>query len=62
MNDRDALLLIVEYLDLYEQDVYREYNRASDDVRPLVQAKMSVVSEIIDYVEQATGIEVRTTY
>ena len=62
MNDRDALLLIVDYLDSYEQDVYREYNRVSDDVKPLVQAKMSVISEIIDYVEQATGIEVRTTY
>lgn len=62
MNDRDLLMLIAEYLDLYEQDVYREYNRASDDVRPLVQAQLSVVSEIIDYIEQETGIAVRTTY
>ena len=62
MNDRDLLMVIAEYLDLYEQDVHREYNRASDDVKPLVQAQISVVSEIIDYIEQATGIAVRTTY
>lgn len=62
MNDHDLLMLIAEYLDLYEQDVYREYYRASDDVKPLVQAQISVVSEIIDYIEQATGIAVRTTY
>lgn len=61
MNDRDSLISIAEYLDLYEQDVYRKYNRASDDVKPLVQAQMSVVSEIINFVEQETGIVVRTT-
>jgi hypothetical protein len=61
MNDRDLLISIAEYLDLYEQDVYREYNRASDDVKPLVQAKLTAVSEIIDFVEQETGIIVRTT-
>jgi hypothetical protein len=62
MNDRDLLMLIADYLDLYEQDVYRKYNKASDDVKPLVQAQISAVSEIIDYIEQETGIIVRTSY
>ena len=62
MNDRDLLILIADYLDLYEQDVYREFYSASDDAKPLVQAQLSVVSEIINYVEQATGIVVRRTY
>ena len=62
MSDYDALLLIAEYLDAYEEDMYREYNRASDDAKPLVQAKMSVITEIINYVERATGIPVRTTH
>ena len=62
MNDHDLLMLIADYLDLYEQDVYRKYNKVSDDVKPLVQAQISVVSEIIDYIEQETGIVVRTAY
>lgn len=62
MNDYDLLMLIADYLDTYEQGLIREYNEASDDVRPLVQAKLFVVSEIIDYIEQATGIVVRITY
>jgi hypothetical protein len=62
MNDRDLLMLIADYLDLYEQDVYIKYNKASDDVKPLVQAQISAVSEIIDYIEQETGIVVRTSY
>jgi hypothetical protein len=62
MNDHDVLMMIAEYLDLYEQDVWREFNRASDDIKPLVQAQISVVSEIIDYIEQNTDIAVRMTY
>ena len=62
MNDHDVLMMIAEYLDLYEQYVWREFNRVSDDVKPLVQAQISVVSEIIDYIEQNTDIAVRMTY
>jgi hypothetical protein len=62
MNDHDVLMMIAEYLDLYEQYVWREFNRASDDIKPLVQAQISVVSEIIDYIEQNTDIAVRMTY
>lgn len=59
MDECDTLLLIMDYLDTYEQGLIRECNAASDDIRPLVQAKLSVVSELIDYIEQATGIIVR---
>lgn len=62
MYDHDKLMLISEYLDVYEQDMYREFNRASDDIKPLIQAQLSVVSEIIDYIEQSTGLVVRTGY
>lgn len=61
MTDHDLLMLIADYLDSYELDVYREYDKVSDDVKPLIQARMSVVTEIIDFIEQETGIVVRTT-
>jgi len=61
MNDHDLLMLIADYLDWYELDVYSKYYKVSDDVKPLIQARMSAVTEIIDYIEQNTGIVVRTT-
>ena len=61
MNDHDLLMLIADYLDWYELDVYSKYYKVSDDVKPLIQARMSAVTEIIDYIEQNTGIAVRTT-
>jgi len=61
MNDHDLLMLIADYLDWYELDVYSKYDKVSDDVKPLIQARMSAVTEIIDYIEQNTGIAVRTT-
>lgn len=59
MNDNEALIRIADYLDAFEKDLLDEYNKASDDFRPITSAKMSVISEIIEYVEQVTGIEVR---
>lgn len=61
MNDHDLLMIIADYLDWYELDIYSKYDKVSDDVKPLIQARMSVVTEIIDYIEQNTGIAVRTT-
>ena len=61
MTDHDLLMPIADYLDSCELDVYREYDKVSDDVKPLIQARMSVVTEIIDFIEQETGIVVRTT-
>ena len=59
MNNNEALIRIADYLNAFEKDLLDEYNKASDDFRPITSAKMSVVSEIIEYVERVTGIEVR---
>lgn len=59
MSDREALILIVDYLEVLERELFADYNKASDDIRPVISAKVSVVSELIDHIESATGIEVR---
>jgi len=59
MSDREALIIIVDYLDALERDLFADYNRASDDIKPVISAKVSVISELIDHIESATGIEVR---
>lgn len=62
MYDHDKLMLISEYLNTYEQDMYKELIRASDDIIPLIRTHLSVVYEIIDYIEQTTGLVIRTSY
>lgn len=60
MSNTEILMSIVDYLDAFDKDLYDEYTKASDEARVIVSAKMSVVSEIIDYIERKSGIEVRT--
>lgn len=50
---------IADYLDAFDKDLRDEYINASDEARVIVSAKMSVVSEIIEYIERMSGIEVR---
>ena len=59
MSDAEILVAIANYLDAFDKDLLDEYNNASDEARVIVSAKMSVVSEIIEYVERKSGIEVR---
>lgn len=59
MSDTEILMDIVDYLNAFDKDLQDEYTKASDDVRFIVSAKMSVVSEIIEYIERKSGIEVR---
>ena len=59
MSDTEILVAIANYLDAFDKDLLDEYNNASDEARVIVSAKMSVVSEIIEYVERKSGIEVR---
>lgn len=59
MSDAEILVAIANYLDAFDKDLSDEYNNASDEARVIVSAKMSVVSEIIEYVERKSGIEVR---
>lgn len=59
MSDTEILMDIVYYLNAFDKDLQDEYIKASDDVRFIVSAKMSVVSEIIEYIERRSGIVVR---
>ena len=59
MYSYDALDKILDYLDAFDKDLADEYARASDDVKPLVSAKISVIAEIIDYIERDLGIQVQ---
>lgn len=58
MSD-EILINIVNYLDAFDKDLRDEYINASDEAKIIVSAKMSVLSEIIEYVERKSGIEVR---
>lgn len=57
MSDYEMLLCIAKYLNDFDQDLAQEYRNASDDVRFIVNAKISVLSEIIDTFESITGID-----
>jgi len=59
MSDTEILIDIVDYLNAFDNDLRDEYIKSSNDVRFIVSAKMSVVSEIIEYIERRSGIEVR---
>ena len=59
MSDAEILVAIANYLDAFDKDLQDEYDNASEEARFIVSAKMSVVSEIIEYVERKSGIEVR---
>lgn len=59
MSNTEILMDIADYLDAFDKDLQDEYINASDEARVIVSAKMSVVSEIIEYIERKSGIEVR---
>lgn len=59
MTDAEKLISIANYLDAFDKDLTDEYINASDETRVIVSAKMSVVSELIEYIERELGIEVR---
>ena len=62
MNDTEILNHILDYLDEYEQILNAEWLNASNDVRFIVAAKCSTISEVIDYIENTLGIAVRRPY
>lgn len=59
MSDTEILLDIVYYLNAFDKDLQHEYINASCEARIIVSAKMSVISEIIEYIERRSGIEMR---
>ena len=62
MNDTEILNHILDYLEEYEQNLTAEWLNASNDVRFIVAAKCSTISEVINYIEDNLGIRVRMPY
>ena len=61
MNDRDKLNYILDYLEAFEEDLSNDFINGSEVTRPFINAKQSVIDEIIDYIECVTGERVRTS-
>lgn len=61
MNDRDKLNRIFNYLEAFEADLWTDCLNSNEVTRPIVEAKKSVIEEIIEYIERETGETVRTS-
>ena len=61
MNDRNKLNCILDYLEAFEEDLSNDFINGSEVTRPFINAKQSVIDEIIDYIECVTGENVRTS-
>ena len=61
MNDRDKLNCILDYLEAFKADLWRDFLNGNEVTRPIVEAKKSVIDEIIDYIERKTGEIVETS-
>jgi hypothetical protein len=57
--DSRDLVNLLQYLKQFEKDLYADYHNASYDIKPYIDAKISVIEEIIDYVENTLGLKVR---
>lgn len=57
--DSRDLVNLLQYLKQFEKDLYLDYHNASYDIKPYIDAKISVIEEIIGYVENNLGLKVR---
>jgi hypothetical protein len=55
MSDSEILNCILDYLATFNEDLWKEFINGNEVTRPIVNAKKSVIDEIIDYVERLTG-------
>ena len=55
MSDSEILNCILDYLATFDEDLWKEFINGNEVTRPIVNAKKSVIDEIIDYVERLTG-------
>jgi len=55
MTDREKLNCIFDYLDAFHVDLWNEFINGNEVTRPIIDAKKSVIDEIIDYIERKTG-------
>lgn len=61
MSDRDKLNCILDYLEAFKSDLWTDFLNGNEVTRPFIEAKESVIDEIIDYIERETGETVRTS-
>jgi hypothetical protein len=59
MTDREKLNCILDYLGAFHVDLFNEFINGNEVTRPIINAKESVIDEIIDYIECKTGEMVR---
>lgn len=57
--DSRDLVNLLQYIEQFKKDLYSDYHNASYDIKPYIDAKISVIEEIIDYVENNLGLKVR---
>lgn len=57
--DSRDLVNLLQYLKQFEEDLYSNYHNASYNIKPYIDAEISVIEEIIDYVENNLGLVVR---
>lgn len=55
MTDREKLNCIFDYLDAFNKNLLDEFINGNEVTRPIIDAKKSVIDEIIDYIERQTG-------
>lgn len=59
MTDHEKLNCILDYLGAFHVDLFNEFINGNEVTRPIIDAKESVIDEIIDYIERKTGEMVR---
>ncbi len=55
MTDREKLNRIFDYLNAFHVDLSNDLINSNEVTRPIIEAKQSVIDEIIDYIERKTG-------
>ena len=55
MSDSEILNYLLDYLVAFNEDLWKEFINGNEVTRPILDAKKSVIDEIIDYVERLTG-------
>lgn len=50
MSDSEKINCIFDYLEAFEEDLWREFINSNEITRPIIEAKKSVVDEIKEYI------------
>lgn len=51
MGDSEKLSYIIDYLAAFNEDLWEDFLGGNEITRPIIEAKHSVVDEIIDYIK-----------